>query len=152
MPIGEQFRSLLGLVSGCLETCGYWLLTLNQAVAVALRGRSACPEISPRLVGAMATFGSALAVAAVLMAASWGGVRAHDVSSDGDIERGAGEPEFIVHCERCGWERAVGRSELCDVRDHNGVYYCDECKAYSAYVEHVGNTCVVTRPSKRDYP
>lgn len=151
MHKGELVRHWLDQGGGLLEEVGRRLLNVYQVVSSSSRGFIPYRNIDPRVLGAGGGLVACVLVV-VLLAGSYHGVRAFLVGAPSSSGPGVPRVEFLICCEKCGRQQRVEESELGSLRSREGEYWCEKCRAYSAYRERVGNPCVATPPAEGATP
>ncbi len=143
----------------CLDRAGQQLDQFGQRVSAFYESASAVSggvipfrPVRPRILGSAAALAACL-LSVVIVSGSY-------FTISGLIERlrsaptaeTPAQPEFVLRCAACGGDRCVGWTELGDTDSRDGSYWCETCRAYSAYRMDVGDACVALPLYEGDAP
>jgi hypothetical protein len=138
----ESLRQWLDQAGYQLEQLGQRVLALYESASAVSGGVIPFRPVKPRVLGSAAAVAACL-LCAVIVSGSYcaiSGLIEHLLSAP--AAEAPSQPEFVLRCGKCGTDRCVRASELEDVASRDGSYWCETCRAYSAYRLDVGDACV----------
>ena len=148
----ESFRQWLDQAGHQLEQLGQRVLAIYESASSVSGGVIPFRPAKPRILGSAAAAAACL-LCAVIVSGSYyaiSGLIEHLLSAP--AAEAPSQPEFVLRCGRCGGDRCVGASELDDVASRDGSYWCETCRAYTAYRMDVGDACVAMPLYEGDGP
>lgn len=148
----ESLRQWLDQAGHQLEQLGQCVLALYESASAVSGGVIPFRPAKPRVLGSAAVVAACL-LCAIIVGGSYyaiSGLIEHLLSTP--VAEAPSQPEVVLRCGRCGGDRCVRASELDDVASRDGSYWCETCRAYSAYRMDVGDACIAMPLYEGDVP
>jgi hypothetical protein len=125
-----------------LEQVGERALALYESASAVSGGVIPFRPVKPRILGSLVAIAGCLFCVGIVSGsyAVIGGLVEH-LRSDPPAEVPS-QQTFVLRCSGCGGGRCVVQAELDEVDSRDGSYWCETCRAYSAYRLDVGDACV----------
>ena len=138
----EWLQQALDRANRGLDQLGQRLLALYESAARFSGGLIPFRPVKPRILAGTAVVVACL-LAIVLLNGSF-------YAGRGLIRHFLSEPamdpstptEYVLRCTTCGGDQRIGRDQLDRVDSADGLYWCENCRAYSAYRVRIGDACI----------
>ena len=148
----ESFQAWLDQAGEHLAQVGQRTLALYESASAVSGGLIPFRPVKPRILGGVVAVAACL-LSVVIVSGSY---RLVSGLLEGLLSAPPAEapapPGVLLRCARCGGDRRVARAELDEVDSRDGSYWCETCRAYSAYRMDVGDACVVLPLYEGDAP
>jgi hypothetical protein len=148
----ESFQAWLDQALHRLEQVGERALALYESASAVSGGIIPFRPVKPRILGSLVAIAGCLLCVGIVSGsyAVIGGLAEHLRSAP--PAEVPSRQTFVLRCAACGGDRCVAEDELAEVDSRDGSYWCESCRAYSAYRMDVGDACVALPLYEGDAP